>query len=102
MSLFLIKEKYTISLDDLAYSYIVEESNLEEKFIQKDISNKILCLLDNEQSRTKDIVLMRIKGYSYYEICEKYGISESSARVIDYRAKKKIRDILTKEENTHE
>ena len=96
------KEKSTISLDDLAYHYINGESNLEEKAIQKDISNKILYLLDNEQSRTKDIVLMRIEGYSYFEISQKYGISESSARVIDYRAKKKIKDILTKEGNTHE
>lgn len=99
---YLRKQKYTTSLDDLTYTYIMGALDLEEKFIQKDISNKILCLLDNEQSRTKDIVLMRIEGYSYYEICEKYGISESSARVIDYRAKKKIRDILIKEGNTHE
>lgn len=99
---YLRKEKSTISLDDLAYSYIMGAFNLEEKVIQKDISNKILCLLDSEQSRTKDIVLMRIEGYSYYEISKKYAISESSARVIDYRAKKKIKDILTKEGNTHE
>lgn len=40
---------------------------------------------------------MRIEGYSFYEIAMKYNISESSARVIDFRTKKKIRGILEKE-----
>ena len=91
------KEKSMTSLDDLTYYYIASELDLEEKLIQKDISNKILSLLDKESERTKSIVLMRIEGYSYLEISQKYEISESSARVIDYRAKKKIKDILIKE-----
>lgn len=33
--------------------------------------------------------MKRIDGYSYYEIAEKYGISEGSAMVIDFRMKKK-------------
>ena len=40
---------------------------------------------------------MRIEGYSFHEIGMKYGISESSARVIDFRAKEKIRKILKEE-----
>ena len=40
---------------------------------------------------------MRLEGYSFYEIGLKYNISESSARVIDFRAKSKIRNILKKE-----
>lgn len=98
---YLRKEKPTSYLDDLAYYYIVSEQDLEQKAIYKDISKKILYLLDNEQNRTKDIVLMRIEGYSYYEISQKYNISESSARVIDYRAKKKIKDTLIKEGIIH-
>ena len=99
---YLRKEKSTTSLDDLAYHYIVSESDLEEKAIHKDISNKIVYLLYQESVRTKDIVLMRIEGYSYLEISQKHGITESSARVIDYRAKKKIKDILIKEGCLHE
>lgn len=91
------REKLTISLDNLTYHYIVSELDLEQKLIQKDISNKILCLLDKESERTKSIVLMRIEGYSYLEIAQKHEISEGSARVIDYRAKKKIKDTLIKE-----
>lgn len=96
---YLRKEKPTISLDDLAYHYLKSESDLEEKVIHKDISKKILYILNNEKKRTQDIVSLRIEGYSYFEISQKYGISESSARVIDYRAKKKIKDILIKEGN---
>lgn len=40
---------------------------------------------------------MRIEGFSFYEIGLQYNISESSARVIDFRAKSKIRTILKKE-----
>lgn len=96
------KEKAIASLDDLTYYYIRSESNLEEEIIKKEIYNKILYLLDNKQKKTKDIVLMRIKGYSYFEISQRYGISESSARVIDYRTKKKIKDILMREGIMHE
>ena len=94
---YLRKENLTTSLDDLTYHYIVSELDLEEKLIQKDISNKILYLLEKEPERTRSIVLMRIEGYSYLEIAQKYEISESSARVIDYRAKKKIKETLIKE-----
>ena len=41
------------------------------------------------------------KGTQAKKIAEKYGISEGSARVIDFRMKKKIRDILEKEDKWH-
>jgi RNA polymerase sigma-70 factor (ECF subfamily) len=37
-------------------------------------------------------------GVSYCEISEKIGISENSARVIDFRTKKWLKSILKKEE----
>lgn len=96
------KEKPTISLDDLSYNYLLSECDLDNSIIKKELSNKILALLDNESPRTKDIILMRIEGYSYFEIGKKHNISESSARVIDYRIKKKIKNILAKEANDYE
>ena len=54
-------------------------------------------MLDREPERTRKIVLMRLEGYSFYEIGKKCGISESSARVVDFRTKAKIREILKKE-----
>lgn len=94
---YLRKEKYNISIDDLAYNYILSESDLDDVLIKRELYNKIINLLKSEPPRTEDIILMRIKGYSYFEIGKKHDISESSARVIDYRAKKKIKEILVKE-----
>ncbi|MBC5996771.1 RNA polymerase sigma factor [Romboutsia ilealis] len=94
---YLRKEKYNISIDDLAYNYILSESDLDDVLIKRELYNKIINLLKSEPPRTEDIILMRIKGYSYFEIGKKHDISESSARVIDYRTKKKIKEILVKE-----
>lgn len=99
---YLRKEKFNISIDDLAYNYILSESDLDDVLIKKELYNKIINLLKSEPTRTEDIILMRIKGYSYFEIGKKHNISESSARVIDYRAKKKIKEILIKEEIVYE
>lgn len=99
---YLRKEKINVSLDELTYNYLVCESNLEQLVINKDILNKILALLEKEPPRTKDILLMRIEGYSYLEISKKYNMSESSLRVIDYRTKQKIKNELIKEGETFE
>lgn len=96
------KEKPTISLDDLAERYLRSESDLEVFAIQREFSQKVLRILDNEPARIRGVVLMRVEGYSFLEIAVKHGISESSARVIDHRAKKKIRDALAKEGVTYE
>ncbi|HHZ14046.1 MAG: RNA polymerase sigma factor [Caldicoprobacterales bacterium] len=94
---YLRKNKYATDLDSLAKVYLYREENLEKSFIDKTIANKIMMLLEDEDERKRGIVLMRIEGYSFYEIAMKYNISESSARVIDFRTKKKIRGILEKE-----
>ena len=54
-------------------------------------------LLSAESPLVRDIVQMRIDGYSYYEIAAKHKISENSARVVYFRAKSKIRKYLEKE-----
>lgn len=96
------REKKEISFDHLAEQYFFEEGSLENKVFQKEMSQMIYSLLEKEAPRNKDIVLMRIEGYSFYEIAKKYNISESSARVIDFRTKKKLRGILLKEERLDE
>ena len=69
----------------------------EEQYQNQEIANRIYALLDQEPERTRRIVLMRLQGHSFFEIGQMAGISESSARVIDFRTKTKIRNILTKE-----
>lgn len=99
---YLRQQKPTISIDDLAYNYLLSENDLYGSLIKKELASKINTLLENEPSRTKYIIFMRIEGYSYFEIGKKYNISEGSARVIDYRTKKKIKDILIKEGDVYE
>lgn len=72
---YLRKEKFNISIDDLAYNYILSESDLDDVLIKRELYNKIINLLKSEPPRTEDIILMRIKGYSYFEIGKKHNIS---------------------------
>ena len=69
----------------------------EEIVTQKLAARRAVELLESEPERTKKIVWMRIEGYSFLEIGEKLGIREGSARVIDFRTRKKLRDALIKE-----
>ncbi len=74
----------------------------EDEVYMAEIVKRIYEIIDSEQERTKDILCMRIDGYSFYEIAKKHNISESSARVIYFRGKNKIKEILIKEGYEHE
>ncbi|HZK18781.1 MAG TPA: sigma-70 family RNA polymerase sigma factor [Clostridia bacterium] len=96
------KRNDTISFDGLAEIYLQGSEDIEKSFINKTIVNEIIAFLNVQGDRTKGIVLMRIEGYSFYEIANKYSISQNSARVIDFRAKKKIRGMLEREGLDHD
>ena len=70
---------------------------VEQLCQDRDLLQRIRRLLEAEPERTQRVVLLRIDGLSFYEIGRAVGISEASARVIDFRAKAKIRDALKKE-----
>lgn len=69
----------------------------EDAYLYRELQERIQELLDAEPERTRHIVEMRMNGFSFHEIGMEFGISENSARVIDFRAKAKIRQILKKE-----
>ena len=73
------------------------EKGTEEKYLEKELLQRIYTLLDAEPERIRNIVKRRMQGYSFYEIAKNENISESSARVIYFRAKEKIKKILEKE-----
>jgi len=85
----------TVEYDDLLGLYVID--NIADKVVTKEIANRIKCLLQEKDDRTQKIINMRIQGYSYAEIGHKLKISESSARVIDFRTKKWIKATLEKE-----
>ena len=69
----------------------------EEQYLEKELLERIYSLLEEEPERTRNIMKQRLEGYSFYEIGKLQGISESSARVIYFREKEKLRQILVKE-----
>lgn len=92
------KEKSEKIINERLECYIIEKQPIDiNDFDNKEIVERILQLLEQEGSRQKEIVMLRIEGYSFYEIGEKIGISENSARVIDFRTRKKVRETLKKE-----
>ena len=87
--------KAQVEYDDLLEIYITE--SMEDRLIAKETIFRIHELLSTKDERTRNIVNMRIDGFSYSEISEKIGVSESSARVIDFRVKKWIKSKLEME-----
>ena len=75
---------------------------IEEQYLEKELLERIGALLKEEPERTRNIVNLRLEGYSFYEIGKLQGITESSARVIYFRAKEKLRQRLEKEGFGHE
>lgn len=69
----------------------------EEQYLEKELLERIYSLLEKEPERTRNIMKQRLEGYSFYEIGKLQGISESSARVIYFREKERLRQILVKE-----
>lgn len=74
----------------------------EESVIKQELVKRIYAVIEAEPERSRNVALMRIDGYSFYEIGNAVGISESSARVIFFRVKEKIRKILKEEDFDYE
>lgn len=90
------KEKHTVEYNDLLELYVSD--GIVENLITKETVKRINNLLLKKDQRTQKIVNMRVEGYSFGEIAEKLNLSESSARVIDFRARKYIKESLEKED----
>ncbi len=91
------KEKPTVEYNDLLEIYV--SNSLEKTVITNETANRIIKLLSEKDERTQKIVSLRVEGYSYSAIANELGLSEGSARVIDFRTKKWIKAILEKEES---
>ncbi len=89
------KEKPTVEYNDLLELYVSD--SIAEKLITKETTKRIKDLLLEKDERTQKVVSMRVKGYSFSEIAHEANISESAARVINFRTKKWIKAILEKE-----
>lgn len=88
-------QKPQIEYDDLVDYYISE--SIEENSITKEIAARIHELLREKKEKIRNVVLMRVDGISYSEIAKKLDMSESSARVADFRTKRWLRSKLEAE-----
>jgi len=97
---YLNKKKRTVQTEelcDLAALEIPSGFSVEESYDTKELVKRVYELIDEEQERPRSVALMRVEGYSFYEIGKALGISENSARVIFFRTKEKIRKKLKEE-----
>lgn len=90
------RKRPAVPLDELAAVYL-DGPDLAEHAYQCQLAERLRHLLEEEPERARQVVGMRMEGYSYPEISVRLGISEGSARVIDHRTRKKLRDTLEKE-----
>lgn len=92
---YLRKQHPAITLDDMIEVYMADD--IAGQVINRQLCDRIIALLRQENERTQRTVNMRINGYSHREIAVQLGISEGAVRVIDHRTKKRIREILIQE-----
>ena len=84
----------------IPYSEMLEryvETSVETSYLGTELQQRVSVLLNEKGERVKAVVEMRLEGYSFQEIALKLQLPESSARVIDYRAKQWLRGILMRE-----
>ena len=75
----------------------LSEDTIQQRFSDRQVLQRIEELLLDRDERTRKIVTLRTKGYSYAEIADQMGISENSARVLLFRIRSWLKERLEKE-----
>lgn len=84
-----------LEYDDRLISFAGED--LDDWIAAGQAVGRIKKLLLEKDERVRTVVQMRLELCSYSEIAERLGISENSARVIEFRTRKWLKEILVKE-----
>lgn len=83
------EHKKTEPLDETAP--LDDKNNIEEIFVQKELSEKALMSLHKLEEPYKEVFMLSVLGgFSLKDISKIFGKSESWARVTFYRAKQKL------------
>lgn len=85
----------TVSYDNLLEQYVSD--TLAEDTDSRLLLRHVRELLTQRDERSRSIVELRTRGYSYAEISAQLHISENSARVIEHRTRAWLRETLQKE-----
>ena len=83
------EQKKKDSLED--FEMVSDDRNIEESFVQKELSQKALHCLHELEEPYKEVFMLSVFGsFSLKDISLIFGKSESWARVTFYRAKQKL------------
>lgn len=86
------------NLELVAQSYLQNEDSPEEHIHKKDIEKAVRKIVENIPKKYRDVVLLRIYAeLPFSQIAQSLKISESSAKVIYFRAKKMLMEVLKDE-----
>lgn len=85
----------TVEYSDLLQVYVGE--GVLDRILTREAVARVGELLGEKEERSRRVVAMRVDGIPYQEIAKALGITESSARVIDFRTKRWLREMLEKE-----
>ena len=94
------RRKPTLSYDDLLAEHIAGDAAppFEPEVDVRDLAARARELLKTRKAPAGRILLLRAQGYSFAEIAAQCGVSESSARMLDFRTRAWVREALEKEE----
>lgn len=81
--------------ETLLCTYI--EQSPEDLFDVRAALAAVNRLLSKREERERRLILFRMSGYSYAEIAQELALSESSARVIEFRTRRWLLDEMKKE-----
>ena len=87
----------TISDEDYPTGSLVDECSMEKNVLDRAIIGRVQEILHRMSPQAQKVMKMRMDGFSYHEISAEMKISENSARVIEFRAKAKMKQILKEE-----
>ena len=95
-----LKSKQASNLTLIHSNYKEKETSLENKLEYIDSVDRVHLLIDNLPNQQKLIIQLRdIEQYDFKEICEMVNMKSTAVRVSLSRARKTIREQLTKQHN---
>ena len=86
------------NLDLVAQSYLKGDVSPEEHVSQKDIEKAVRKVVENIPKKYRDVVVLRVYAeLPFSQVAQILRISENSAKVIYFRAKKMLMEVLKDE-----
>jgi RNA polymerase sigma-70 factor (ECF subfamily) len=95
-----LKSKQASNLTLIHSNYIEKETSLDKKIEYRDSVNQVHQLIENLPEQQKIIIQLRdVEQYDFDEICTMVAMKPTAVRVALSRARKTIREALTKKHN---